>query len=81
MEEDSSCVSEVTLPDIREVECPITSGASLIAHPEDCRFYFICIDGKQAALKRCGNTMLFDVDQDRCVEEERASCIIGPRTV
>lgn len=77
-EEESSCVPSYPLPEIREIECPEDTENDLLflPHPEECQFYFICIDGT-SILARCTRTMLFDFVTARCNFPENARCFNG----
>jgi len=63
------------LPEIREVECPEDTEDEIILlpHPEECIYYFICLNG-YSVLMRCGRSMLFDYIQEACYFEDRAVC-------
>lgn len=77
-EEESSCVPSYPLPEIREIECPEDTESDLLflPHPEECQFYFICIDGT-SILARCTRIMLFDYITARCMFPQDARCFNG----
>lgn len=74
-EEDSECEPSYPLPDVQEIECPEDTENDIIfiPHPEDCQFYFICLDGV-SMLARCARTMLFDHVIANCFFAESARC-------
>lgn len=74
-EEESVCEPSYPLPPIREIECPPETGNDIIflPHPEDCQFYFICLDGT-SILTRCARNMLFDYSISKCNFADRARC-------
>lgn len=74
-EEDSECEPSFPLPPIREIECPEDTANDIIflPHPEDCHFYFICIDGS-SILARCARNFLFDHIIEKCFFADQARC-------
>jgi hypothetical protein len=74
-EEDSQCEPSYPLPPIREIECPEDTSSDIIflPHPEDCHFYFICIDGT-SILARCARNFLFDYIIEKCFFADQARC-------
>lgn len=74
-EEDSECEPSFPLPPIREIECPDDTGGDLLflPHPEDCQFYFICLDGR-SILQRCARNLLFDHIRSNCFFRDQAMC-------
>lgn len=77
-EEDSECVPNYPLPDVREIECPqdTENDVILLPHPEECEFYFICIDGT-SILARCNRHLLFDYSISKCNFAHLARCFSG----
>lgn len=74
-EEDSECEPNYPLPEVRVIECPEDTESDIIflPHPEDCQFYFICLDG-MSVLARCARNMLFDYVMENCFFAESARC-------
>lgn len=74
-EEDSECEPSYPLPPIREIECPEDTESDILflPHPEDCQFYFICLDGV-SILTRCARNMLFDYTISKCFFADNARC-------
>ena len=75
LEEDSKCIPEFPEVDIKEIECPASTDNDviLLPHPEECNYYFICLDGI-SVLMRCARTLLFDYIKGQCFFEETAVC-------
>lgn len=75
LEEDSKCEPSYPLPEVREIECPEDTESDIIflPHPEECQFYFICLDGV-SILARCARNMLFDYVIENCFFAESARC-------
>lgn len=76
--ENSTCVPSYVLPEIREISCPSESMNDLVflAHPKDCRFYFICFQ-MRSSLIRCANRTLYDHILKGCALADQASCAPG----
>lgn len=74
-EEDSFCEPSYPLPDVREIECPEDTENDIIfiPHPEECQFYFICLDGV-SILARCARNLLFDYQMEKCFFADSAVC-------
>lgn len=74
-EEDSECEPSYPLPDLRDIECPedTEDEVILLPHPEECQFYFICLNG-ESFLVRCARNTLFDYILSNCYFAESARC-------
>lgn len=74
-EEDSECEPNFPLPPIREIECPEDTENDILflPHPEDCQFYFICLNGL-SILQRCARHLLFDYVRENCFFRDQARC-------
>ncbi|CRL07705.1 CLUMA_CG020659, isoform A, partial [Clunio marinus] len=74
-EEESDCEPSYPLPDVKDIECPDDTESDIIflPHPDECQFYFICIDG-ESTLVRCGRYTLFDHILGKCFFAESARC-------
>lgn len=56
-------------------KCQSSRGHYIMAHPSQCELYIYCYDG-EAAIQQCEAFHYWDVNEERCVIKDRATCIL-----
>ena len=64
---------ELVVPETLTYDCSNVKNGSRIPHPEHCKFWFWCVNGR-SQLFWCGKDALFDSTTRLCTEQNQAVC-------